>query len=101
MLDTTFYRPKGDIGNPETYSFPVEYQMVEKATMQRVVTMGDTTLIEPFIRAAKTLQYKGVKAITTSCGFLALFQNEIQSELTIPFFSSSLIQISMVSISKY
>lgn len=97
MLDTSFYRPKGDIGNPETYSFPVAYQLVEKATIQRVVKTGDPTLIEPFIKAAKILQQKGVKAITTSCGFLSIFQEEIQSQLRIPFYSSSLMQIPMVS----
>lgn len=98
MLNTSFHRPKGDIGNPGTYPFPVAYEVVEKATIQRVVKAGDPALIEPFIQAAKVLQRKGVKAITTSCGFLALFQKEIQRELSVPFYSSSLIQIPMVSI---
>ncbi|MFD1039625.1 aspartate/glutamate racemase family protein [Virgibacillus byunsanensis] len=96
MLDTNFCRPKGDIGNPETFSFSVEYEVVKKATIERVVKIADSTLIEPFIQAAKRLEYKGVKAITTSCGFLSLFQQEIQRQLTVPFFSSSLIQIPLV-----
>lgn len=97
MLDTTFLRPKGDIGNPETYPFPVEYEVVTKATIHRVVKMGDNALIESFIRSAKILQNKGVSVITTSCGFLALFQKEIQSNLSVPFYASSLIQIPLVS----
>lgn len=97
MLDTIFSRPKGDIGNPETYSFPVAYQLVEKATIRRAVKMADPALVEPFIEKAKLLQNKGIKAITTSCGFLALYQKEIQSKLEVPFFSSSLMQIPMVS----
>lgn len=96
MLDTTFYRPKGDIGNPETFRFPVEYKIVEKATIERVLKLGDTALIKPFIQSAKQLQDRGVKAITTSCGFLSLFQQEIQSQLHVPFYSSSLIQIPLV-----
>lgn len=97
MLDTTFERPKGDIGNPETFSFPVIHEVVEKATIDRVVKKGDRELIEPFIQAANVLQNKGVKAITTSCGFLALFQEEIQNKLSVPFFSSSLMQVPMVN----
>ncbi|WP_339228517.1 aspartate/glutamate racemase family protein [Oceanobacillus sp. FSL K6-2867] len=96
MLDTNFDRPTGDIGNPETHPFPVAYQVVENATTDCVIKYGDTRLIDPFIIGAKALENKGVKAITTSCGFLALFQKEIQRELRVPFYSSSLIQIPMV-----
>ncbi len=97
MLDTSFTRPEGDIGNPATFPFPVAYEIVENATIERVVKTGDPTLINPFVNAAKRLQQRGVKAITTSCGFLALFQKEIQRELAVPFYSSSLIQIHMAS----
>ncbi|MEC5425224.1 aspartate/glutamate racemase family protein [Virgibacillus sp. C22-A2] len=96
MLDTIFHRPIGDIGNPETFTFPVEFEVVEKATIERVMKKSDSSLIEPFIQAAKRLERNGVKAITTSCGFLALFQQDIQRQLKIPFFSSSLMQIPMV-----
>lgn len=97
MLDTSFTRPEGDIGNPATFPFPVAYEIVENATIERVVKTGDPTLINPFVNAAKRLQQRGVKAITTSCGFLALFQKEIQQELTVPFYSSSLLQIPLAS----
>lgn len=98
MLNTSFDRPIGDIGNPATYPFPVSYEIVESATISRVVKAGDRELITPFVLAAKKLQRKGVKAITTSCGFLALFQQEIQQELSVPFFSSSLMQIPLISL---
>ncbi|SEQ48780.1 Asp/Glu/Hydantoin racemase [Virgibacillus subterraneus] len=96
MLDTDFYRPMGDIGNTDTFPFPVEYRIVEKATIDRVVKKGDNALIEPFIKSARYLEEKGVKAITTSCGFLSIFQQEIQNQLKVPFFASSLIQIPML-----
>lgn len=96
MLETKFHRPVGDIGNPDTFSFPVVYKIVEGATINRVVKEGDTKLIQPFIDAAKELQDQGVRAITTSCGFLSAFQKEIQNELSIPFLSSSLLQIEIV-----
>nr|WP_276207814.1 aspartate/glutamate racemase family protein [Virgibacillus sp. YIM 98842] len=98
MLDTQFYRPAGDIGNKHTFPFSVVYKMVEGASISKVVKERDTGLIEPFVQAAKELEEEGIRAITTSCGFLALFQKEIQQQLTVPFYSSSLLQIPMASI---
>ena len=74
MLDTSFTRISGDIGNPNTYNFPVLYKVVKGALPERVAINTDIKLINPFIEAAKELEELGVKAITTSCGFLALFQ---------------------------
>lgn len=96
MLDTQFYRPVGDIGNPRSFSFPVIYHIVKQATVERVVKQGDPSLIQPFIKAGKELEAKGVRVITTSCGFLALFQKDIQKHLSVPFISSSLLQIPLV-----
>lgn len=96
MLDTKFERIPGDIGNPVSFSVPVAYQIVSGATVTRVVKERDPALLAPFIQAAKELQDKGVKMITTSCGFLALFQKEIGQALQVPFFASSLLQIPFV-----
>lgn len=98
MLDTSFDRPKGDIGNQETFSYQVIYQTVKGAKIDRVVKEKDPTLLDPFVQAAKKLEAKGVQAISTSCGFLATFQQDIQRQLTIPFFSSSLLQIPLAAI---
>ena len=52
--------------------------------------------MQPFIEAAQELECEGVKAITASCGFLALFQREIADAVDIPVFISSLIQIPLI-----
>jgi Asp/Glu/hydantoin racemase len=39
------------------------------------------------------LEKEGVRAITTNCGFLALFQKEMASAVNIPVFTSSLMQV--------
>lgn len=96
MLETTFERPIGDIGNKDTFSFPIVYKTVKGASVDRVVTNTDQTVLAPFIQAAKDLEKEGVQAITTSCGFLAIFQTEIQHQLEVPFFSSSLLQIPLI-----
>jgi hypothetical protein len=57
----------------------------------------DPTLLEPFIEAAKELQAEGVKAITTNCGFLALFQKELSAALRVPVFTSSLMMVPMIT----
>ena len=93
MLDTRFPRIKGDIGNPASFDFPVRYQLVQGASPHRVVKMADPALIGPFAHAARELETQGVKAITTSCGFLAIFQKELAAAVSVPFFSSSLLQV--------
>ena len=79
-LDTRFPRLPGDIGNPETFDFPVLYQTVPGASPERVVVEQDRELLQPFIDAGIRLVSEGATIITTSCGFLACFQNELQDD---------------------
>lgn len=93
MLDTFFPRIVGDIGNALTFPFPVNYKIVRTALPTRVVLENDPTLLPLFIDAAKELVAEGAKAITTSCGFLAFFQQELAVALPVPVFTSSLLQV--------
>ncbi len=93
MLDTVFPRIPGDVGNPDTFSFPVEYKVVKGADPKRVVIDADPQLLQPFIDAAQSLESRGVKAIGTSCGFLAVFHQELVNAVDIPVFTSSLLQV--------
>ena len=93
MLETRFPRPPGDIGNPSTFAFRVRYRVVAGASPRRVVVERDASLLAPFIDAARGLQSQGVAAIATSCGFLALFQRELQAALAVPLWSSSLLLV--------
>ena len=92
MLDTKFPRIPGDVGNPKTFDYPIRKLIVEGANPQSVVMKADPNLLEPFIRAARQLEAEGVTAITTSCGFLAMFQKEVAAAVNIPVFCSSLLQ---------
>ncbi|WP_249137594.1 hypothetical protein [Bradyrhizobium canariense] len=97
MLDTKFPRPRGDIGNALSYDFPVRYKIVRGAHATKI--MGDhpdASLLEPFVVAAQELEAEGVKAITTSCGFLAPFQKQLAAAVNIPVFTSSLIQAPLI-----
>jgi hypothetical protein len=95
-LDTHFPRIPGDVGNATSYPFPVTFKKVTGATVPRVVTQGDSTLLPLFIDAAKELEREGVRAITTTCGFLILFQDALANTVTVPVFTSSLLMIPLV-----
>jgi Asp/Glu/hydantoin racemase len=96
LLNTRFPRIPGDIGNATTFDFPVAYKVVKGATHETIVEKTDPQLLKPFIEAAQELEREGVKAITTSCGFLAIFQEELASSVKIPVFTSSLLQVPLV-----
>jgi maleate cis-trans isomerase len=97
MLDTRFPRIHGDIGNANTWPFPVQYRVVPQASPERVVRQKAEGLLEPFLNAAHELVNNGVRAITTSCGFLSLYQRDIAAAVPVPVFTSSLMQIPLVA----
>lgn len=96
MLETRFPRIPGDIGNGLTWPFPVLYRVVEGATPERVVLQGARGLLPDFIAAAQGLVALGAEAITTSCGFLCIFQKEIAAAVGVPVATSSLLQVPWV-----
>ncbi|MEU4833429.1 aspartate/glutamate racemase family protein [Streptosporangium sp. NPDC023615] len=96
-MDTSFTKIPGHIRNPATFGFPVLYRVVEGATAERVVTRADPGLLGPFVDAARDLQARGAAAVTSGCGFLAVFQRELADAVTVPLYSSSLIQVPMVA----
>jgi aspartate/glutamate racemase len=97
LLDTKFPRVPGDIGNASTFDFPVRIRMIPGATAQCIVLEGDESVLPKFVEAAKELEAAGVRAITTSCGYLTTFQEALINAVNIPVFTSSLLQVPMVS----
>jgi aspartate/glutamate racemase len=96
MLESKFPRIPGDMGNATTWDFPVLYKVVKNASPDAVVRKADSNLLELFITAAKELEKEGVRAITTNCGFLAMFHNEMAAAVNVPVFTSSLMQVPLV-----
>lgn len=96
MLQARFPRIPGDMGNATTWPFPVLYRVVQGATPERVVLQGAEGLLETFLAAAEELVDQGAEAITTNCGFLALFQRELAARVRVPVATSSLMQIPWV-----
>src|SRR5215831_11520191 len=96
MLETKFPRIPGDMGNGLTWPFPVLYKVVPGATPDRVVRHKSQGLINAFLDAAAELVQLGADGITTTCGFLSLYQREIASHVGVPVATSSLMQIPFV-----
>jgi hypothetical protein len=97
VLDTRFPRIPGDIGNALTFPFPVLYHPVRHASPSRVVREGDPGLLEGFVQGARALEAAGVSAITTSCGFLAMFQTQLAEAVGVPVFASALQLVPLVA----
>jgi len=98
MLDSKFERFNGDIGNAQTWPFPVQYKVVRGAVPDKVVdTLNNHHLFQLFADAADELIRDGVDGITTTCGFLALYQQELAAHCSVPVATSALLQVPMVA----
>ncbi len=93
MLATRFPRPVGDIGNAASFDFPVRYRRIETATPERVVRDRARGLFESFVEAGQAMVEEGAVGLSTSCGFLAVFQRELAAALPVPVATSSLLQL--------
>jgi Asp/Glu/hydantoin racemase len=96
MLDARFPRFPGDIGNPETWPFPVRFKVVPSATPDQIVRGDAQPFLEAFTQAGQDLVALGCTGITTSCGFLVPFQHALTAALGVPVASSALLQGPMV-----
>ena len=96
MLETRFPRIPGDMGNALTWPFPVLYKVVPGASPRRVVCDKAQGLLDEFLAAADELVRLGADGITTTCGFLSLYQREIAAHVGVPVATSSLMQIPFI-----
>lgn len=97
MLDAKFPRIHGDMGNAQTWPFPVLYRIVRGATPDIVVRQGAEGQLGAFIDTARALVQDGADGITTNCGFLSLFQEQLAEALSVPVVTSSLMQVAQVN----
>ena len=97
MLQSRFPRLPGDIGHAESFAVPTRRLVVHGATAPRVVRdaagLAASGLLTAFIDAARQLEREGAAAITTSCGFLVLFQRQLQEAVRVPLVTSSLLML--------
>lgn len=88
----------GNSTNLKSYPFPVRLVCVEGANVETVITHPSQELLKNMIRISKKLiNEDGIKAISTSCGFNAIFQKQLAEALDVPVFTSALLQVPFVS----
>lgn len=100
MIEGRFPRPPGAIGNSLSFEFPVLHHVVPGGSGGVVVHQASRAspdseqfraIIEPWVRGAQELERQGCRAITTSCGFAILFQQQLAAAVSVPVWSSSLL----------
>lgn len=65
---------------------------IEGASPERIVKEADPSLLQPFIDGALRLAGEGAAMLTTSCGFLAAYQQALARAVHVPVVTSSLLQ---------
>ncbi len=94
MLDTRFPRPPGDVGNPGTFErhgIPVRHVVVPGASVRKIVQEADPAFLGLFVDAAVQMARAGAALITTSCGFLAAYQDVLARAVPVPVMTLSLL----------
>ena len=97
MLEARFPRIPGDMGNGSTWPFPVLFKVVQGASPDRMVRQRAEGLLDAFKQAASELVALGADGITTTCGFLSLYQRELAAHVQVPVATSSLMQVPLVA----
>jgi Asp/Glu/hydantoin racemase len=94
----TFTRIPGDVGNATTFDFPVQFKVMKGVVPKMVVNRNPSKETEKkIIKYTKELEDEGVRAIGTTCGFMSVFQPVMAAAVDIPVFSSSLLQVPIIS----
>ena len=86
----------GDLNNAGTFPFPVRYESVKGVSGADVLRGNGDSYAQIMADAAKKLEAEGVRAITGNCGFMAADQEFVASQVNIPVFLTSLVQIPML-----
>ena len=96
-LDTAFPRIPGDVGAPDTFSFPVRIATVKGAIVRAIMHDPQPALLPRFVMHARALAGAGCLGITTTCGFLVRWQRELAHAVNVPVLTSSLLQIPLLA----
>lgn len=86
----------GNSTNPETFAFPLSCRRIKGANIHTILETPCRKVLKSMIDEARNMERQGIRAITTSCGFNAVFQKELADAVRVPVFTSSLMQVPLV-----
>jgi hypothetical protein len=87
----------GNSTNRDSYPFPVRLIHIQGANTDTIITNPSPKVLDDMIAISKKLiEEEDIKAITTSCGFNAIFQTALTAALSVPVFTSAILQVPFV-----
>ena len=103
VSEMNFHRPPGDPWNDRTWDFPIIKAVAKDSLLVRLVSGDgyDADFINNYVAAGQELADKGCIGLLTSCGFLAMAQNELSttnSTICIPSSSILAVRTSLTSL---
>jgi len=95
-----FPRVPGDAANASTYPFPTSIKTVRvpssfEARIETIVSR-DPKLLQEYATLIREFEEEGVRAVTTTCGFNIVYQEDLSKVTRIPIFTSSLLQLPLI-----
>jgi aspartate/glutamate racemase len=99
VLDLKAQLFPGNVANANSYNFPVRFKVLESIPSDWWCDSqgADEERFKIFLEKAKELEAEGVKAITSGCGYFAVYQERVAEQLNIPLFASPLLLVPLVS----
>lgn len=83
----------GNVVNAYSYDFPVRMRGVPNLDIDTLFAAGDS-IADDIIRLGKhMIQYDGIRALSSACGFFGNFHSEVAEALDIPVALSTLVMV--------
>jgi len=96
QLDCSLPFIPGDVDNASTYGYPVIYRVVLGLSTAACLR-GAPELAMAAVAAAVELEKQGVRVISSDCGFMLQFQDQVRDAVKIPVAMSSMLQLPMIA----
>jgi hypothetical protein len=93
LLDARYPRLPGDVGHAATYRWPVQFEIVEGLTADRLIHHFDDGIPPLVARSVDRLIQRGARVVVGGCGFFARVHAYVRQRSRVPFLSSSLLQV--------
>lgn len=87
----------GHCTNPSSYNYPVMIRRVKGINAKTVVFEPGENVVKKYVEESREMIKTGIKGITTSGGFNAIYQKSLADALDVPVFTSSIMQIPFVN----
>lgn len=94
-LEATAPVPPGDSGNTSSFNYPAVYQKIPGLDTPKCLS-GDLGWTSKVVEAAILLEKRGVRGITSNCGYMIFFQKAVQEAVSIPVCLSPLVLLPFV-----